>query len=52
MAAIGTGVVVGAALWHVVIGHSFALAGAAIGGWVGDWCYGVHAAAAPMHTGG
>jgi hypothetical protein len=51
VAAIGTGVVVGAALWHVVIGHSFVLAGAAIGGWIGDWCYGTHAASA-MHTGG
>jgi hypothetical protein len=50
-AAIGTGVIVGAALWHVVIGHSFALAGAAIGGWIGDWCYGMHAAPTLTRTG-
>ena len=51
VAAIGTGVVVGAALWHVVIGHSFMLAGAAIGGWIGDWCYGAHMAP-PVRVGG
>ena len=51
VAAIGAGVVVGATLWHVVIGHSFMLAGAAIGGWIGDWCYSVHTAPA-VHTGG
>jgi hypothetical protein len=51
VAAIGTGVIVGAALWHVVIGHGFVLAGAAIGGWIGDWCYGGMHAAPPVHTG-
>jgi hypothetical protein len=51
VAAIGTGVIVGAALWHVVIGHGFMLAGAAVGGWLGDWYYNNHASPAP-HTGG
>jgi hypothetical protein len=52
VAAIGTGVIVGAALWHVVIGHSFILAGAAVGGWVGDWCYGTHMTPPPVRVGG
>jgi len=51
VAAIGTGVIVGAALWHVVIGHGFVLAGAAIGGWIGDWCYGGHSVPT-VHVGG
>jgi hypothetical protein len=50
VAAIGTGVIVGAALWHVVIGHGFVLAGAVLGGWVGDWFYSSHPV--PQRSGG
>ena len=39
-AAIGTGVILGATLSGVVIGHGFIWAGAALGGWVGEWYYG------------
>ena len=44
VAAIGTGVIVGAALFHVIIGHGLMIVGAAVGGWVGDWYYGTYPA--------
>ncbi len=50
VAAIGTGIVVGAALGHVIIGHGFMVVGAVVGGWIGDWWYGTHPA--PSHAGG
>ena len=49
VAVIGTGVIVGAALFHAVIGHGFMVVGAVVGGWLGDWYYGTHEA--PLHTG-
>ena len=39
VAAVGVGVLVGASLAHATIGHGLMLAGAAVGGWVGDWWY-------------
>jgi uncharacterized protein YcfJ len=50
VAAIGTGIVVGAALGHVIIGHGFMVVGAVVGGWIGDWWYGAHPM--PSHAGG
>lgn len=45
LAAIGAGAVVGAALVNAMVGHGLMLAGAAVGGWVGDWWY-----TAPPHA--
>lgn len=50
VAAIGTGIVIGAALGHVMIGHGFMVVGAVVGGWIGDWWYGAHPM--PPHAGG
>jgi hypothetical protein len=47
VAAIGTGVVVGAALFHVALGHGLMIVGAAVGGWIGDWYYGSYPAPVP-----
>ncbi len=40
LAAIGAGVVVGAAFAHAVAGHGLMMIGAVAGGWIGDWWYG------------
>ena len=52
LAAIGVGVVAGALVFQGAMWHGMTIVGAALGGWVGDYLYNMHASAKTEKTAG